>query len=176
MTSLIVYASEYGTTKSYAEKMSEITGIPMTNYEDIKDLSAYETIIHFGGLYAGGVKGLKNTIEALPQRAKLIIITVGLADVSDKENADSIKASICRQVSKEVLDRASIFHLRGGIDYPQLKIKHKIMMALLYQRTQKLPEEKKTAEVRAMMETYNQKVSFLDYNSLTPIIEEVSRS
>ena len=34
-------------------------------------------------------------------------------------------------------------------------------------------EEKKTAEVRAMIETYNKEVSFIDYESLTQIVELV---
>ncbi|MGB4657628.1 MAG: flavodoxin domain-containing protein [Mobilitalea sp.] len=171
MRSLIIYGSQYGTTKCYAGKLSEMTGTPMINYEDIKDLTNYETIIHFGGLYAGGVKGLKNTIKALPQNANIIIVTVGLADVNDKENTDNIKKSISRQIPKEIYDRAIIFHLRGGIDYQQLNFKHKTMMTLLCNKAKNLPEEKKTAEVRAMIETFNQKVDFIDYNSLNQIIK-----
>ena len=94
MKKIIIYGSHYGTTRRYAEKLSEMTGISVTNYEDITDLSGYDEIIHFGGLYAGGVKGLKNTIKALPQNAKLIIVTVGLADVTNKENTDHIKNAV----------------------------------------------------------------------------------
>ena len=173
MNSLIIYGSQYGTTKCYAEKLSEKTGIHMMNYEDIKDISDYETIIHLGGLYAGGVKGLKNTIKALPKNANLIIVTVGLADIKDKENIDNIRKSISRQVPQEIYDKATIFHLRGGIDYKQLSLKHKTMMSLLYYKAKNLPEEKKTAEVRAMIVTYNQKVNFIDYDCLNQIIENI---
>lgn len=174
MRSLIIYGSQYGTTKCYAEKLSEMTGIPVIKYEDIEKLTGYESIIHFGGLYAGGVKGLKHTIKALPKDAILIIATVGLADVSDIENTDCIKKSISRQVPKEIFDRTIIFHLRGGIDYQQLNFKHKTMMKLLYNKAKNLPEEKKTAEIRAMIETFNQKVDFTDYNSLNQIMEVIN--
>ena len=173
MNRLIIYGSQYGTTKRYAEKMSEMTGIPLINYERIKDLSEYDTIIHFGGLYAGGVKGLKSTIKALPENARLIIVTVGLADVTDKDNTDHIKQSIGRQISKEIYEKASIFHLRGGIDYQKLNFKHKTLMTLLYNKVKNLPDEKKTAEDIAMIETFNQKVDFVDFNSLKPIIEKI---
>ena len=98
MKKIIIYGSQYGTTKRYAEKLSELTGISVMSYEKIKDLSAYDEIIHFGGLYAGGVKGLKNTIKALPQNAQLIIVTVGLSDVTNTNNTDHIKKSIHQQV------------------------------------------------------------------------------
>ena len=68
MNSVIIYGSHYGTTKRYAEKFSEITKIPVANYKENKNLSEYDPIIHFGGLYAGGVKGLKNTVKALNGR------------------------------------------------------------------------------------------------------------
>ena len=50
MRALIIYGSQYGTTKRYAEKFSQMTGIPCTNYEELKDLAGYDKVIHFGGL------------------------------------------------------------------------------------------------------------------------------
>lgn len=173
MNSLIIYGSQYGTTKCYAENLAEKTGISLISYEDIKDLSDYETIIHMGGLYAGGVKGLMNTIKALPTSANIIIVTVGLADINDEENVDSIRQSIRRQVPEKVFNNATIFHLRGGIDYKNLSLQHRMMMSLLYNKAKKLPAEKKTAEIRAMIETYNQKVNFIDYDSLNQIVEYI---
>ena len=35
------------------------------------------------------------------------------------------------------------------------------------------PTEKKTAEIRAMIETYNQKVNFVDYDCLNQIVEYI---
>lgn len=67
MKKLIVYGTQYGTTKRYAEKFSEIMDTPCISYEEVKALSNYDVVIHFGGLYAGGVKGLKTTIKALPE-------------------------------------------------------------------------------------------------------------
>ena len=49
------------------------------------------------------------------------------------------------------------------------------MMTLLYNKAKKLPEEKKTAEVRAMIDTFNTKVDFVDLSALEPIAEEINR-
>lgn len=171
MNRLIIYGSEYGTTKGYAEKLSELTGIPVINFEDVADLSDYEEIIHFGGLYAGGVTGLKNIIKALPQNANLIIVTVGVADVTNEKNTDHIKKEIHRQVPQPILDRTTIFHLRGGIDYGTLSFLHKTMMSFVYKKAKKIPEEQRTPEERELIATYNQKVDFVDYDSLKSIID-----
>lgn len=171
MSRIIIYGSRYGTTRRYAEELAERTGIPVISYEEINDLSGYETIIHMGGLYAGGVMGLKNTMKALPKNANFIIVTVGLSDVNDEKNIENIRMSIRRQLPGEIYDHARIFHLRGGIDYQKLNFAHRTMMTLLYNKAKKLPEEKKTAEVRAMIETFNQKVDFVDFHSLDQIID-----
>ena len=70
----------------------------------------------------------------------------------------------------------ALFHLRGGIDYSRLNPIHRAMMTLLYNKARRLPEEKKTAETRAMIETFNQKVDFVDFDSLRPIVEAVGQT
>ena len=110
MNALIVYGSQYGTTKRYAEQLSEMINLPVISYEDIKELTEYDLIVHFGGLYAGGVKGLKRIIKVLGENTQLIIVTVGLADVYDKENTDNIRRSEERRVGKECRSRWSPYH------------------------------------------------------------------
>ena len=173
MKKIIIYGSYYGTTKSYAEKLSDMTGLPVINYKDIKELNTYDEVIHLGGLYAGGVKGLKNTIKLLPERANLIFVTVGLGDVTQKVNTDNIKKSIYKQVTKSVLDRTKIVHLRGGIDYGQLSFIHKTMMSMVYKKAKNTPEEQITEEDRALIETYGQNVDFTDFDTLQKVIEVI---
>ena len=84
MRALIIYGSQYGTTKRYAEKFSQMTGIPCTNYEELKDLAGYDKVIHFGGLYAGGGKRLTNNLQALSKRNKHINVNSCLAAVPEK--------------------------------------------------------------------------------------------
>ena len=133
------------------------------------------TRLYVGGLYAGGVLGMKKTLAKMLQcqRKKVIIVTVGLADPMNTENTDNIRNGMKRQLSKELYENAHIFHLRGGIDYSRLSFKHKTMMGLLYKKAVRLPEEKKTAEVKAMIETYNKKVDFVDFDSLAPIVNDI---
>ena len=172
---IILFGTTYGSSKLYAEELSKRTGIEARSYDEVSSIDDYDTVVYIGSLYAGGVQGMKKTFSKLTDvgEKKIIIATVGLADPTDLENTKSIKNSIKNQLSNEVYDHATIFHLRGAIDYAKLGFKHKTMMSLLYNKAKNLPEEKKTAEVRAMIETYNKEVSFIDYESLTPIVELV---
>lgn len=164
MNGIILYGTCYGSAKQYADELSRRTGHKSVSYEDAGDLSAYDRIVYIGSLYAGGVLGMAETLGKLAdwQNKEIVIATVGLADTSDAENIANIRKGMLRQLPTEFLDHAKIVHLRGGIDYSRLNLKHKVMMGLLYRKAQNLPPEKKTAEVRAMIDTYNQVVDFVD--------------
>ena len=170
---IIIYGSQYGTTRKYADELAKRTNIECKSYEDVIDIDQYNTVIYIGGLYAGGVLGMKKTLAKISQcqNKKIIIVTVGLADPMDADNTDNIKSNMKRQLSKKLYENAHIFHFRGGIDYSYLNFKHKTMMGLLYKKAVGLPEEKKTAEIKAMIETYNQKVDFVDFESLNQLID-----
>ena len=175
MRTVIVYGSQYGTAKRYAEALARRTESEIRSCEDPMDLDVYDNIIYIGALYAGGVLGLKKTLSAIHdlQNKKIVIATVGLADPNDRENTETIRNSLKKQFPENLCHHAQIFHLRGGIDYSRLNLKHRTMMALLYRKAKGLPEEKKTAEVRAMIDTYGRRVDFVDLNSLDPIIREI---
>jgi len=178
MNSIIVYGSHYGTTKQYAEELSKRTNIKVISFKKInQQINGYDNIIYLGGLYAGGVLGMSKTLKKLNNisNKKIIIATVGLSDPTDEVNKNNIRNNIKNQITKEVFEKAKIFHLRGRIDYSELNFAHKTMMKLLYNAVKSLPEEKQSAEDRAVIETYNKKVNFIDFSSLDKIITEVQK-
>ena len=173
MNTLIIYGSQYGSTKRYAERLAEMTGSEAVNYRAAENINDYNRIIYLGALYAGGVLGLKKTIDKITPNQELIIVTVGLADPTDSENAKSIRNSLKSQIPPEFYDESKIFHLRGAIDYSQLGLKHKVMMSLLHSKVSKMPESELNAEAKAMLETYGQQVDFVDFNALGKIISQL---
>lgn len=176
MCKIIIYGSKYGTTKMYAEELARRINVKAVPFDSVKDINSYDTIIYLGSLYAGGVLGMAKTLKKISDvdNKSLILATVGLADPTDKENTDNIKNSIKRQLTENIAAKTKIFHLRGGIDYSKLTFTHKTMMSMLYKKAKNMPEEKKTAEVRAMIDTYNQRVDFVDFSSLDSIVDEVN--
>ena len=67
-------------------------------------------------------------------------------------------------------DRMPQFSLQN---YSGLSFKHSMMMKMMFSYLKKKPAEELTGEDKAMMETYNQKISFVDYDSLKPIAEAI---
>lgn len=178
MNSIIIYGSHYGTTKQYAEELSKRTNIKAISFKKFnQQINDYDNIIYLGALYAGGVLGMSKTLKKLNNisNKKILIATVGLSDPTDEVNKNNIRNNIKNQIPKEVLEKAKIFHLRGGIDYSKLNLAHKTMMKLLYNAVKNLPNEKQTAEDRAMIETYNKKVNFIDFSSLDKIANEIQK-
>lgn len=178
MNSIIIYGSHYGTTKQYAEELSKRTNIKAISFKKFnQQINDYDNIIYLGALYAGGVLGMSKALKKLNNisNKKILIATVGLSDPTDEVNKNNIRNNIKNQIPKEVLEKAKIFHLRGGIDYSKLNFAHKTMMKLLYNAVKNLPNEKQTTEDRAMIETYNKKVNFIDFSSLDKIANEIQK-
>ncbi len=170
---VILYGSKYGTTKIYAEKLSEMTGFECFSYTANYSIESYDTIVLMGALYAGGVKGLKETVKKLSSQQHLIIVTNGLADPKEAENIENIRQSVERQVGATWYNKASIYHLRGGVNYGRLNLAHRVLMKLLYQRTKGLPTNEITPERKTFLETYGKEVTFIDFSDLIPICEHL---
>lgn len=174
MDILITYGSKYGSTKLYAEAFSQLTGYDALSYSEVKSILKYDIVVHFGALYAGGVLGLKHILSKLSNNTKLIIVTVGLADVDDAQNIKNIRKSALSHIPKSLTSRIKFFHLRGAIDYNKLSFKHQILMALLYAKAKRLPEDKKNLETQTMIETYKKQISFIDIDKLQYLIKIIN--
>ncbi|MBP5776180.1 MAG: hypothetical protein J6W56_01395 [Prevotella sp.] len=166
--SIIIYASQYGSTKRYAERLSAITEIKCVSCKEAEDIQNYERFIYMGALFAGSVLGLKKFATTVTSQ-ELIVITVGLVDPQDEENIRYIRNNIKSQIPAHLYDEDKIFHLRGAIDYSTMGIKHKLMMKFMHSKLSKMPEEELNAESRIILETYGKKVDYVDFNTLQPI-------
>ena len=167
---VLLYGSRYGTAARYAAALSERTGIPAVAYRDFvgQNDGAPDTVIYIGALYAGGVLGLRETVKklgsAVPRR--LLLATVGLADPRDPANTANITRSVKQQTDAALFGKTELFFLRGGIDYARLGFVHKTMMKLLYAQANKQPETERTADTRALIETYGKTVDFVNLSAL----------
>ena len=168
---LIIYGSQYGSTKRYAEKLAEMTGIDAIEYSKAKNVGDYDRVVYMGGIFAGGVLGLKKTASKMNPRQELVIATVGVTDPQESAYFESIRKSIKGQLPEGLYDEEKVFHLRGAIDYTKLNLKYRLMMSLLVKKVAKLPEEQQNAETRAMLETYGKQVDFVDFTTQQPLAD-----
>lgn len=172
--SVVVYKSKYGSTKVYAQWIAKELKCDIYESKDINyiKLLEYDYIIFGGGLYAGGINGCKiisKNFEKLKNK-RIIIFTVGLSATQDKS---IFKPLIDRNFSKDMQEKMAIFHLRGGMDYKKLSLIHKPMMAMLKLSVTKKKPEELSDDDKLMLETYGEKVDFIDVNTAIPIIKYV---
>ncbi len=170
----VIYNSKYGFTKRYATWLGEALSCPVFPCNKFKkeQLSQYDTIIYGGGLYAGGVSGISLITKNWDtlRNKNVLLFTCGLADPTDTVNTEHIKASLSKVLSPEMVEKISLFHLRGGIDYSHLGLIHKVMMSMLRKALLKKSPESLTSEDRLLLETYGQKLDFTDRESIAPLV------
>ena len=172
---IIIYGTIYGSSKRYAEILSKKYNIEMKSFNEIKDINIYDEIIYIGSLYAGGVLGMKKTLNKIKDltNKKIIIATCGVADPLDLKNIEAIRNNMKKQLKGEIFNISSIYHIRGAIDYTKLSGKHKFMMKLLYKKCIKIPEEERTTDMRGLIETYDKQVDFISEDYLVELEKEV---
>lgn len=175
MEKIILYGSKYGSSRKYAEMLSASCNIKTISYEQASHLENMDKIIYIGSLYAGGVFGLSKFLRrfTIKDHQQFFLITVGLADPNIEENRIHLRQTLRKQYGHDFFEHSNIFHLRGSIDYQQLSFKDKTLMTLLYKSLSKKPADRLSTEDRALIETYDKKVDFIDYDALRPIIREI---
>lgn len=167
---IIIYGSLHGAAKRYADGLAEMTGINALDYKKAKSLDPYKRIIYFGSIYAGGVTGLKKTVARLAPGQEFFLVTVGMVVPGDNAFFDAFREALKKQIPSPFFDEKKVFHLHGAIDYGQLELKYRLLMKMMYSMASKTPEDQRTAEMKAVLATYGQKVDYVDLDTLKPLV------
>lgn len=175
MKTIVVFSSKYGSTKKYAEWLSDELRCDLKEKKSVSidELMKYDSIVYGGGLYAGGVNGidiLTKHFNKLKDK-NLVLYTCGISDPQKNENTNNIRKNITKVFNDEMIEKIKIFHLRGSIDYSKLSLKDSIMMKMLKSMLLKKDETKMTDEDREFIDTFGTAVDFTDRNSIKPIID-----
>lgn len=176
---VVIYESKYGSTRHYAEWIAETLTCPLFERKNFnpKALSQYEIIIYGGGLYAGGVSGIKLITKNwnVISDKKVILFTCGIADPNDPNNISGIRKSLTRVLSKEMPEHMHLFHLRGCIDYSRLNFIHRSMLSMLRKALLKKDIHALSNEDRQILDTYGKCIDFTNRKSIQPLVEYVSQ-
>ena len=78
----VVFDSKYGSTKKYATWISEALGADLFDRKNatLPKIRSYDVVVYGGGLYAGGISGVKLVTKNPPKN--LVVFTVGLGNKS----------------------------------------------------------------------------------------------
>lgn len=89
--------------------MVQNMGILCEDYTSILNIDNLSTVIYFGALYAGGVMGLRKTLDRMNiDDKRIIVITVGLSDPDDEHNISNIENSMKEQLTEAVFSKLEI--------------------------------------------------------------------
>ena len=129
----IVYTSNTGSTKRYAELLSQMIGLPAFALGDAKDkLSANAGIIYLGWIMASSVKGY----SAAAKRYKIhAVCGVGMGQTGTQTDSVRKKTSVPAPIP--------VFTLQGNFDVKKLHGVYRPMMELMVRTAGKSLSEKK---------------------------------
>lgn len=161
----IIYESNTGFTKKYAELLSAKTGLPI--YERKKTPSSVlgKDIIYMGWLCAGIISGFKKAGNKYHIKA---VCAVGMTAPDEKLYSDTAKQNL--------LADTKLYLLRGGFDIKKLHGFYRFMMKLFARSLTESIEKKedKTEDDLLTLEMLRTGKDMVDGNSLIPLINDFS--
>lgn len=174
---VVIYESKYGSTRRYAQWLAETLACPLFERKQFspKYFAQYQMILYGGGLYAGGLSGVRLITQnwSLLSDKHVILFTCGLANPDDPDNIAHIREGLSKTLSAEMMSSIPFFHLRGGICYPGLSLVHRTMMAMLRRMLLKKAPSERSAEDQLLLATYGKTLDFTDRAALEPMLAHI---
>ena len=171
MKTIVIYKSKTGFAKKYAEWIAQELAADLFEVSKVTTdrLTAYDTIIYGGGLYAVGIKGVKLIKENLDKlKTKKVVVFATGASPSRKEAVNEVRN---KNFTPNQQRQIRFFYLRGGFDYSKLKPFDKVLMTLLKWKLSK--KKKLTPDDRGMLNSYDKPVDFTRKKNIDEIIAYV---
>ena len=146
MSTVVVYSSQTGFTKRYAEWLAEELGCQVVSLGDEPrfDASGFDVVVLGGWLHAGGLAGKKWLARAREKhlQTRFVVFAVGATPV---EWTDMVEEALAKELPSPEFDDVERFYLRGGFAYERLGLPDKLAMKLFF----KMQEKNAAADPRA---------------------------
>lgn len=173
MRTVIIYNSQTGFTKRYAEWIAEETGADCLELSIAKkkDLSIYETIIFGGWACAGGISKIgwfKRNIDKWGDK-KLIAFCVGGSPIDNPE----IETALEQNFNESERRKVKLFYCPGGFNYEKMSAPSKIMMKM-FVKTLKAKKDK-TEEDQIMVKMISSSYDISDKKYIEPILQYLKK-
>jgi menaquinone-dependent protoporphyrinogen IX oxidase len=174
MKTIVIYKSKSGFVKKYAAWIAAELSADLYEASQVTvgGLTAYDTVIYGGGLYVGGINGVKLITQNLDKLiGKKVVVFASGATPPRTEALDEVQN---KNFTTEQLRRIRFFYLRGGFDYSQLTPVDKILMNLLKWKLKR--KQELTADERGMLAAYAHPVDFTRKKNIDDLIAYVRSS
>ena len=155
MKTAVIYTSQTGFTKQYAEWIAEdVQGDCMTVAEaEKKDLSGYDAIVFGGWCFAGSIKKLDWFKKKAVQWAdkKKVVYAVGASPLENPELQEGLR----KNFTDEEWGQISVFYCPGGLCYEKMNGVSRVMMKMFVRMLAKNKSEKEQAMAKMLSKSYD---------------------
>lgn len=168
MKTIVIYNSQTGFTKRYAEWIAEAAGadcLPLAEAKK-KDMSAYEAIVFGGWACAGSINKIgwfKENMEGWKGK-KLIVFCVGASPMESPE----IDKALRQHFNEPKLEQASIFYCPGGLNYEKMSLSSRLMLKMFVKMLKAKKDKTKDDEEQIRMLSASYDIS--DQKYIDPIL------
>ena len=169
MKTVIIYVSQTGFTKQYAEWISEEVGGDCFKLEEVekKNLSGYDAIVFGGWCFAGTIKKLdwfkKKAVQW--QGKKKVVFAVGASPLENPELEEGLR----KNFTDEEWAQISVFYCPGGLRYEKMNPVSKTMMKMFAKMM--AGKKDKTEEEKVMAEMIGKSYDISDRKYILPMVE-----
>lgn len=169
MRTIVIYTSQTGFTKRYAEWIAEKSGAECYELRDAKkkDMDNYDAIIYGGWACAGTISKLswfKGNINKWEGK-KLIAFCVGASPLENPE----IEPALKKNFSEDEMNRVKVFYCPGGFCYEKMSKTSKLMMKMFIKMLK--AKKDKTEEDEIMIKMISSSYDISDIKYIEPILE-----
>ena len=169
MKTIVIYNSQTGFTKRYAEWIAEAAEADCLELSAAKkkDLAAYEAIIFGGWACAGSISKLnwfKNNLDKWTDK-KLIAFCVGASPIENPE----IEPALKQNFTESELKKVSIFYCPGGFNYEKMSAPSKLAMKMFIKALK--AKKDKTETEQEMVKMISSSYDISDRKYIEPILE-----
>ncbi len=155
----VIYQTNTGSSKEYAEILSEKISVPAVALSDSSDIPADEEIIFIGWLMAGAIQGLPQAREKFTNIR--CICAVGLM-TTEKSKAEITEKN---QITEP------LFVLQGNFHIDRLKGMYRMMMSMMMKMLKSKLKESKEPKANEMLEAFEKGVDMVSEDKLNEVIE-----
>lgn len=169
MNAIVIYNSQTGFTKQYAEWIAEATGADCLALSAAKrkDLTAYRTVIFGGWACAGRISKIswfRRNIDNWADK-KLIAFCVGGSPIHSPGTEEALKQNFSAAEWKKV----KTFYCPGGFNYEKMSAPSKLMMSVFIKML-KAKKDKTEAE-QVMIKMISSSYDISDRKYIEPILK-----
>ncbi len=169
MKTIIIYNSQTGFTKRYAEWIAEAAEADCIELSAAKkkDLTAYEAIVFGSWACAGSISKIswfKGNIDKWAGK-KLIVFCVGASPIENPE----VEIALSQIFNESERKKAALFYCPGGLNYDKMAAPSKLMMKLFVKSLK--AKKVKTQEDELMIKMISSSYDIAGIQYIEPILQ-----